>query len=105
MNITTTTRLTTTMSTRRERERLLAKRHFRLTRASASLLAALAVCAFAPSGRALADGKDDARTFVRREHDRVQALHLRADSAARATQITRELDGVVDYGELTRRSF
>jgi ABC-type transporter MlaC component len=93
------------MSTRQERARAMASPHFRPTRAVASLLAALAVCAFAPSGRALAEGKDDARTFVRREHDRLRALLLRPDSADRAAQVTRELDGAVDYGELTRRSF
>jgi phospholipid transport system substrate-binding protein len=52
---------------------------------------------------ALAD--DGAQTFLEAQHQKVSALLRQAASPSRDAQISALLDGMIDYGELARRTF
>jgi ABC-type transporter MlaC component len=71
----------------------------------ASLLAAVVACALSSAAAALADGAGDAQAFVQHEHEKLMGLLKQPASPARAAQIQRELESVVDYAELARRAF
>jgi ABC-type transporter MlaC component len=65
------------------------------------LLVALVCLAF--GGVARAD--ESAQSFIEKEHARLTTLLKQPASPARDSQVTHELDGMVDYDELARRAF
>jgi phospholipid transport system substrate-binding protein len=54
---------------------------------------------------ALAMADDGAQTYLEAQHQKVSALLRQAASPSRDGQISAVLDGMIDYGELARRTF
>lgn len=63
----------------------------------------LAIACLMLAGSAFAD--ESPQGFVEKQHGRLAALLHQPESAARDTQVTHELDAMVDYDELARRAF
>jgi phospholipid transport system substrate-binding protein len=53
----------------------------------------------------LARADDGAQTFLEAQHQKVATLLHQAASPARDAQVSAVLDGMIDYGELARRTF
>ncbi|HEY2515735.1 MAG TPA: ABC transporter substrate-binding protein, partial [Polyangiaceae bacterium] len=60
----------------------------------------VAAAAWAPPAQAA-----DPQTFVQAEHDKLRGLLHQPKTGARDAAVQRELDGMVDYEELARRTF
>ena len=73
-------------------------------RRSRSLLATLFVLLLS-AWTAVAFADDGAQTFLEAQHQKVNALLHQAASPARDAQVGAMLDGMIDYGELARRTF
>ncbi len=69
----------------------------------AALVAAVVSATFALSGPASAQA--NAQAFVEQEHGRLAALMKQSPGAPRDATISQELDRMVDYNELARRTF
>ena len=54
---------------------------------------------------AQAAAANPAQEFVEKEHNKLEGLLKQPASVTRDTQVNSTLDGMVDYGELTRRAF
>jgi ABC-type transporter MlaC component len=68
-------------------------------------LLAIALAAALTTGQRAANAADDPQHFVQRETQRLSDFLRQPKTGARDAQVQRELDGMVDYDELTRRAF
>jgi phospholipid transport system substrate-binding protein len=60
---------------------------------------------FLATWAAAARADDGAQTFLEAQHQKVNALLRQPASPARDAQVSAVLDGMIDYGELARRTF
>jgi ABC-type transporter MlaC component len=75
-----------------------------MNRALGALLSVLlSLFIFASAARALAD--EGAQTYLEAQHQKIAGLLHQPASTARDAQISAALDRMIDYGELTRRTF
>lgn len=73
----------------------------RALRTAIAAAACLALVAFTPP----AEAQSNAQAFVEQEHGRLAALMKQPPNAGREATISSELDRMVDYDELARRTF
>ena len=68
-------------------------------------LAGLAMVALACTVSGAAHAAGDPQGFVQQEHQKLSGLLHQPKTSSRDTQVQQELDGMVDYDELTHRAF